>query len=81
MSVTFVSGPLDSKAFAARLGSRRQFVAVKGTRGLTRANLHLNRATAAVEADPRDGTVTLDGRVLAVAPATSLPLNRSYFIS
>ena len=81
VSVTFVSGMLDTKSFAAKLGSQRQFVAVKGTRGLTRANLHLNRATAAVDVDPSDGTVTLDGQILAVAPATSLPLNRAHFLS
>ena len=81
VSVTFVSGDLDAAAFAAKLGSQRRFIAVKGTRGLTRANLHLNRSTAAVDVDPLDGTVTLDGRILAVAPATSLPLNRAHFLA
>jgi len=80
VSVTFVSGNIEAGAFAQRLGSRRTFLPVRNTRGLTRANLHLNKATAAIEVDPTDGTVTLDGRVLAVAPANELPLNRRHFM-
>jgi urease subunit alpha len=81
ISVTFVSGALDADRFARQLGSARQHVAVRNTRGLTRADLHLNRSTAAIEVHPTDGTVTLDGRVLAVAPATELPLNRAHFLA
>ncbi len=80
VSVTFVSGAIDAGDFARRLGSARTFLPVKRTRGLTRADLHLNLATAAVEVDPRDGTVTLDGQTLAVQPATELPLNRRHFL-
>lgn len=81
VSVTFVAGSLDAKAFAVKLGSRRAYAAVKGTRGLTRSNLHLNRTTAAVDVDPLNGAVTLDGRLLAVEPAIELPLNRSHFLA
>ncbi len=81
VSVTFVSASLDATAFAARLGSGRAYLAVKETRGLTRADLHLNRATAAVEVDPVDGAVRLDGRILAAEPARDLPLNRSHFLA
>jgi urease subunit alpha len=80
VSVTFVSSAIDAGAFARRLGSSRTFLPVRGTRGLTRANLHVNRATAAVDVDPVDGTVTLDGQVLAVQPAADLPLNRRHFL-
>ena len=80
VSVTFVSSAIDAAAFARRLGSRRAFVPVRHTRGLTRANLLLNRATADVEVDPADGAVTLDGRLLAVEPARELPLNRRHFL-
>jgi urease subunit alpha len=80
VSVTFVSGGLNAARFAARLGSRRTFVAVRKTRGLTREDLWLNKSTAAIEVDPRSGDVTLDGEPLAVAPATDLPLNRRHFL-
>jgi len=80
VSATFVSGAIDAAAFARRLGSQREFLAVRDVRGLTRANLQLNRETAAIDVDPKDGTVTLDGRVLAVDPVTDVPLSRRYFI-
>lgn len=80
VSVTFVSGGLDAAKFAARLGSRRTFLPVRKTRGLTRADLWLNKATAAIEIEPLSGEVTLDGKPLAVAPASDLPLNRRHFL-
>jgi urease subunit alpha len=66
--------------FAGRLGTRRSVVAVRGTRTVRRASLVANTATAAVEVDPADGTVRLDGRVLAAPPAATLPLNRAYLL-
>ncbi|HEY7023638.1 MAG TPA: urease subunit alpha [Candidatus Limnocylindrales bacterium] len=81
VSVTFISGVLDAQKFARTLGSRRAFIGVKRTRGLTRADLHMNKSTAPVDVDPVDGTVTLDGSVLAVAPASELRLNRSHFLA
>ena len=33
-----------------------------------------------IEVDPRDGTVTLDGRVLAVEPVRDVPLGRRYVL-
>jgi urease subunit alpha len=80
ISVTFVSGAIDAAAFARRLGSSRTFLPVRNVRGLTRANLHLNKETAAIDVDPRDGTVSLGGRRLAVDPVADVPLSRRYFI-
>ncbi len=80
ISVTFVSGAIDAEDFSRRLGSRRIFLPVSRTRKLTRSDLHLNRATAAVEVDPGDGTVFLGGRRLAVDPVAEVPLSRRYFI-
>ena len=81
VSVTFVSSSLDAPAFAHKLGSRRAYLSVRGVRGLTRADLHLNRATAAVDVDPIDGTVSLEGKVLAVEPVSELPLSRAHFLA
>ena len=80
VSVTFVCGGLDPQAFAARLGSKRTFLPVSRTRGLTRADLLLNRSTAAVDVDPVDGMVTLDGHVLAVEPVREVPLSRRHLL-
>jgi urease subunit alpha len=80
VSLTFVSGAADVTALARRLGTRRRLVTVRGCRGLTRGDLRWNRATAPVEVSVTDGSVTLDGRILAVEPAADLPLNRRYFL-
>ncbi|HZM73475.1 MAG TPA: urease subunit alpha [Candidatus Polarisedimenticolia bacterium] len=80
VSLTFVSGSADRERLARSLGTRRRLVPVHGCRGLTRAEMRLNRATAPIEISPVDGAVTLAGRALEVEPATELPLNRRYFL-
>ena len=82
LSLTFVSarGAADPR-LVRRLGAGgRSVVPVRGTRGLTRADLALNRATALIEVDPTDGRVSLAGRPLEVEPASELPLNRRYWL-
>ena len=80
VSLTFVSAQADRPALARRLGTRRTLVPVSGVRGLTRASLYANRATAPVEIDVRTGAVSLGGRALAVAPADEVPLSRRYLL-
>jgi urease subunit alpha len=79
ISLTFVSGAVGPD-LAARLRTRRSLVAIRNVRGLTRASLARNRATAAVEVDAVDGWVTLDDRVLAVEPVSEVPLSRRYLL-
>ena len=78
LSITFVSAEVTGSAELRRHG--RRLTAVCGTRGLTRDSLARNRAVAAVEVDVRNGTVTLDGRQLAVDPVTEVPLSRRYLL-
>ena len=80
VSVTFVSAGVDRARLAARLGTRRELVPVGGVRGLTRANLYANRATAPVDIDVRTGAVSLGGRALAVEPVSEVPLSRRYLL-
>ncbi|MDQ3553909.1 MAG: urease subunit alpha [Chloroflexota bacterium] len=80
VAVTFVSGAAPTTDLERRLGTRRRLIAVHGTRRLTRAHLLLNRATAPVDVDLGDGSVTLEGKLLAVPPATELPLGRRYWL-
>ena len=80
VSLLFVSGAADRAAMRQRLATGRSIVAVRGCRGLTRASLARNRATAPVEVDPVDGTVTLAGRVLASEPVGEVALSRRYFL-
>ena len=54
LSLTFVSarGAADPSLVRRLAAGGRSVVAVRGTRGLTRADLALNRATAPIEIDP-----------------------------
>jgi urease subunit alpha len=76
----FVSSAADRNPLARRLDTGRALIPVAGCRGLTRSSLALNRATAAVDVDPRDGRVTLAGRPLASEPLTTVPLSRRYLL-
>jgi urease alpha subunit len=56
-------------------------VTARGTRGILRRDLIANTAVPAIDVSKIDGTVSLDGRVLAVEPVSAVPLNRRYFLS
>jgi urease subunit alpha len=79
LGVTFASSTAAA-ALRRRSVGGREVVAIGRTRGLTRSDLWLNRATAPIEIDPTDGRVTLDGRLLAIEPVDELPLSRRYFL-
>jgi urease subunit alpha len=81
VATTFVSEAALEAGIRERLGSRRRFVAVRGTRGLTREAFVANRAVPAIGVDRRDGSVTLDGRRLAVEPVSEVPLSRRYLLA
>jgi urease subunit alpha len=80
VSALFVASSADVAALRRRLDTARDIVAISGCRGLRRDGLHLNRATAPIEVDPRDGRVTLAGRPLATEPLREVPLSRRYFL-
>jgi urease subunit alpha len=81
-SITFVSeqGAANDELARRLAAGGRSVVAVRGTRGVTRRDLVHNRATAAIDIDPADGAVTLDGRPLASEPVPEVPLNRRYWL-
>jgi urease subunit alpha len=81
-SLTFVSERAAAdRSTRTRLASTGcTVIPVRGTRGLTRSNLALNRATAPIEIDQVDGRVSLDGRALGVDPIDELPMNRRYWL-
>ena len=81
LSTTFVSSAALDAGIRERLGSRRRFVAVTGTRSAARGSLVRNTAVLPVQVDPTDGTVTLEGRVLAVDPVSDVPLSRRYLLA
>jgi urease subunit alpha len=77
--VTFVSSGGLSLA-GKRAPAGRQVVAIGRTRGLTRADLLMNRAAPPIVVDVHDGTVTLDDRPLAIERVDEVPLSRRYFL-
>jgi len=79
LGVTFAA-PGAAVAIRRRAGAGREIVEIGRTRGLTRSDLLVNRATASIEIDPRDGRVTLGGRPLAVDPVSDVPLSRRYIL-
>jgi len=78
LSTTFVSKAALEGGIKGRIGSRRRFVPVEDTRSVRRDTLARNRAVPSIQVDPRDGTVMLDGQVLAVDPVGDVPLGRKY---
>jgi urease subunit alpha len=78
LSATFVSSAATGSPELRRHG--REVIAVRRTRGLTRASLVRNRSVAPIEVDVTDGSVTLDGRPLTVEPVTEVPLSRRYLL-
>jgi urease subunit alpha len=81
-SLTFVSraAAAEPRVAAALAAHGRRLATVHGMRGLTRDALVHNRTTAAVEVDVRDGSVSLDGRRLAIDAVSEVPLSRRYFL-
>ena len=80
LSTTFVSKAALDAGFASR--TARRVIAVTDTRGLTRTDLVANTAApAGLTVSPVDGTVTLDGRVLACEPTPVVPLSRRYLFA
>jgi urease subunit alpha len=81
LSTTFVSTASLEAGIREHVGSRRRFAAVTGTRAAARGSMVHNTAVPPIEVDSVDGTVTLDGRVLAVDPVADVPLSRRYLLA
>ncbi|MDT3400515.1 urease subunit alpha [Streptomyces sp. B1866] len=79
-SVTFVTAAALEDGLPDRLGLAKRFVAIRGTRGVTKADMRLNDALPRVEVDPDTFTVTIDGERVEPAPATVLPMAQRYFL-
>jgi urease subunit alpha len=80
-SALFVSQAGHDLGVAAPTGTRRQIIPVQNCRNLTRDDLWANREAVPIEVDVTDGTVFLDGRILATTPVTTVPLSRRYLLA
>src|SRR5688572_2741984 len=80
-SVTFVSKAAVENGLAAKLGVRKQLVAVENVRGgIGKKDMVLNGATPVIEVDPETYDVRADGELLVCEPAEVLPMAQRYFL-
>ncbi|MEZ5263379.1 MAG: urease subunit alpha [Acidimicrobiales bacterium] len=77
-SVAWVAPAAIEDGLADRLAVRRPLVAVRNTRGLTKADLPENTACPQIEIDPRTFAVRIDGQLITEDPVASLPLAQRY---
>ncbi|ABE50035.1 urease subunit alpha [Methylobacillus flagellatus] len=79
-SVTFVSQAALQNPEVAALQLKKPLVAVKGTRGVKKADMVHNGWMPEIDVDPETYEVRADGMVLSCEPAEILPLAQRYFL-
>ena len=80
-SVTFVSQAALDDGLRHRLGTAKDMLAVKNTRGgISKASMIHNSLTPDIHVDPETYEVRADGELLTCAPATVLPMAQRYFM-
>jgi len=79
-SFTFVSQAALAGGIPAKVGMRREALAVAGTRKVKKTDMVLNGATPHIEVDPETYEVRADGVLLTCEPATVLPMAQRYFL-
>ena len=79
-SVNFVTPAALDDALPDRLELDKRFVAIRGTRRVTKADMRMNDALPDVRVDPDSFTVRIDGEVVEPAPAAELPMAQRYFL-
>jgi len=78
--VTFVSKAALRARVGERLGLARRLVAVRGIRGLGKADMIHNDYLPKITVDPQDYRVHADGVLRACEPAKVLPMAQRYFL-
>ena len=79
-SVVFVSRRCVESGTAAAYNLRKRVVAVRGCRGIGKADMKLNAATPHVTVDPETYEVRADGELMACEPVAELPMAQRYFV-
>jgi urease subunit alpha len=80
-SVTFVSQAALDAGLQNRIGTAKEMLAVKNTRGgISKKSMIHNDLTPHVEVDPETYEVRADGVLLTCEPATVLPMAQRYFL-
>jgi urease subunit alpha len=79
-AVTYVSAVAHDSGIGSTLGLAKDTVAVRNTRGLSKADMRLNDALPRVEVNPETYEVRADGELLTCEPLAELPLAQRYFL-
>lgn len=79
-SFNFVTQSALDDGLPERLGLAKQFMAIRSTRGRTKAEMRENDALPRVEVAPDSFAVTIDGELVEPSPAAELPLAQRYFL-
>ncbi len=79
-SLSFVSQAALAAGVPEALGLKKRISAVRGCRGVKKADMRLNGATPVMEIDAQTYRVRADGELLVCDPATVLPMAQRYFL-
>jgi urease subunit alpha len=80
LSACFVNQSAVDADIAGSLGLRKQVLAARGTRKLTKRHMLHNDACPAVRVEPDTFDVYVDGELATCAPAERLPLAQRYML-
>ncbi len=79
-SVTFMSQVAIDAGIPQKLRLRRNCLAVKNTRNISKATMRCNDALPSIKVDPQTYEVFSDGELLTCEPAKVLPLAQRYLL-
>jgi urease subunit alpha len=79
-SLTFVSQAAHAAGIGAALGLRKPLAAVRGCRGVKKADMVHNAKAPRMQIDAQTYEVRADGELLTCEPAAMLPLAQRYFL-
>ncbi|MER5639046.1 urease subunit alpha [Kitasatospora sp. NPDC002227] len=79
-SLNFTSAAAIEDGLPERLGLGKRFVAIRGTRGVTKEHMVNNTARPDVRVDADSFAVTVDGELVTPQPVAELPLAQRYFL-
>ncbi|MEM0977449.1 MAG: urease subunit alpha [Pseudomonadota bacterium] len=79
-SVSFVSQAAQAAGIGDAIGLRKETVAVKGTRNISKSSMVMNDAMPKIDVDSETYEVRADGELLTCEPAKELPMAQRYFM-
>ncbi len=79
-SLAFVALAAIEGGLAADVEAKREFVPVRSTRALTKADMPLNDYLPRIEVEPDSFAVWVDGELVTEEPAAELPMAQRYFL-